>query len=123
MKENLRDIRLKIRLEFPDGQVFGPGKADLLRHISDSGSIAAASRQMGMSYKRAWTLVSEMNALFANPLVKQNRGGKSGGGAALTADGSEVLRLYDAMLRKAPAATSNEIAELIGRTIDISGEK
>ncbi len=65
---------LKLRLLF-DGAMFGPGKADLLAHIRDTGSISAAGRRMDMSYKRAWSLVDEMNAAFATPLVTASRGG------------------------------------------------
>ncbi|MCB1386803.1 MAG: winged helix-turn-helix domain-containing protein [Nitratireductor sp.] len=89
--------------------MFGPGKADLLEHIEKTGSIAAAGRAMGMSYKRAWMLVETMNALFAEPLVSSNRGGSEGGGAALTQTGRAVLAHYRAL----EAATRNAGSEAI----------
>jgi molybdate transport system regulatory protein len=102
---------LKLRLLF-DGAMFGPGKADLLAHIAETGSIAAAGRRMEMSYRRAWALVDEMNAAFASPLVRAARGGPGGGGAALTPEGAEVLRLYRAILARASQAAAPEIARL-----------
>jgi molybdate transport system regulatory protein len=78
---------IKLRILF-DGAMIGPGKAQLLDHIRETGSIAAAGRQMGMSYKRAWMLAEEMNSAFAQPLVASVRGGPGGGGARLTEAGS-----------------------------------
>jgi len=71
---------LKLRILFNSAMI-GPGKAELLARIRDTGSIAAAGRQMGMSYKRAWMLVEEMNTAFRQPVVTSSRGGANGGGA------------------------------------------
>lgn len=102
---------IKLRLVF-DGAMLGPGKAELLAGIRDTGSIAAAGRQMGMSYKRAWSLVDEMNTAFAQPLVTSNRGGAKGGSAALTDTGAAVLHLYQAALNRAGAAAAEDIAQI-----------
>lgn len=102
---------LKLRLLF-DGAMFGPGKAALLAHIRDTGSISAAGRRMDMSYKRAWSLAEEMNAAFTTPLVTATRGGPGGGGASLTPAGAEVLRLYHAILDRARAAAATDLATL-----------
>lgn len=72
----------------------GPGKADLLDAIAASGSISAAAKRMGMSYRRAWLLVDTMNGCFRGPLVASTRGGAGGGGAQLTPLGVEVLARY-----------------------------
>ena len=79
--------------------MIGPGKAELLERIDETGSIAAAARDMGMSYKRAWSLVEELNRAFARPLVDSSRGGPGGGGAIVTATGQEVLRRYESLER------------------------
>ncbi|MBL4918491.1 winged helix-turn-helix domain-containing protein [Szabonella alba] len=102
---------LKLRILF-DGAMIGPGKAELLQHIRETGSIAAAGRQMDMSYKRAWMLVEEMNAAFRDPLVARVRGGPGGGGAQLTDAGAEVLRLYHDALTRAEAASAGPVAAL-----------
>jgi molybdate transport system regulatory protein len=98
---------LQPRLRFPDGgpDAFGPGKAELLRHIANAGSIRTAARELGMSYDRAWKLVQAMNRLFRSPLVSVTRGGGSGGGAQLTAAGIDVLKRYTRMETACHAAT------------------
>jgi molybdate transport system regulatory protein len=90
---------LQPRLRFPDDgpDAFGPGKAELLRHIAATGSIRTSAGEIGMSYDRAWRLVRSMNALFRAPLVEVNRGGGSGGGAALTPLGLDILARYARM--------------------------
>lgn len=94
MEDNSRNPKLRIRILFGDDFMIGPGKAELLERIRETGSIAAAGRQMSMSYKRAWMLVETMNAAFREPLVDSARGGPGGGGAQLTPAGEEALRLY-----------------------------
>ena len=79
----------------------GPGKADLLDAIAANGSISAAAKRMGMSYRRAWLLVDTMNGCFQGPLVASVRGGAGGGGARLTPLGAEVLARYRGMEAKA----------------------
>jgi molybdate transport system regulatory protein len=103
---------LRIRLVLAPGFMIGPGKADLLQGIGETGSIAAAGRGMKMSYKRAWLLVETLNAGFRAPLVTATRGGKSRGGAELTDLGREVLAAYRALEAKAAAAAGAEIATL-----------
>lgn len=72
----------------------GPGKADLLAAIDATGSISAAGRAMGMSYRRAWLLVDAMNRCWAEPLVDTATGGRKGGGARLSEAGRAVLAAY-----------------------------
>lgn len=103
---------LRLRLTFADGTWIGPGKADLLQGIAETGSIAAAGRRMKMSYKRAWGLAEVLNAMFGEPLIQSSRGGAAHGGASLTDCGAEVLRLYRAMLANCEGAAATEIAAL-----------
>jgi molybdate transport system regulatory protein len=90
----------------------GPGKADLLEGIQDTGSIAAAGRRMGMSYKRAWYLVETMNACFRAPVVEAVKGGPGGGGARLTPLGLKVLGAYRRMQAKTTAAIARDLGQL-----------
>ena len=106
------NARLRLRLLFGPGAMFGPGKADLLEAIARAGSIAAAGREMSMSYRRAWTLVETMNGLFRGPLVVRDRGGAGGGGAQLTPLGEEVLARYRRLEALAAGAGAEEIAGL-----------
>lgn len=103
--------RIKLRIQF-EGVLLGPGKAELLERIRDTGSISAAGRQMRMSYKRAWMLVEEMNAGFRAPLVISARGGAGGGGAQLTPAGQEVLARYRVIEGAARTAAAPDIAAL-----------
>ena len=96
-----------------DDIAIGPGKADLLEGIRDTGSIAAAGRAMKMSYKRAWLLVDTMNACFKEPLVRTSKGGASRGGAELTSLGEDVLERFRAMQKTAEASVQHEMDALI----------
>jgi molybdate transport system regulatory protein len=106
--------QLQMRLRFPHSgrEAFGPGKAELLGFIAASGSIRTAAHELKMSYPRAWTLVKEMNTLFREPLVSASRGGESGGGAALTSLGEEVLMRYRRMTAACRAATHSDWSAL-----------
>jgi molybdate transport system regulatory protein len=90
----------------------GPGRADLLEGIARTGSIADAAKAMGMSYRRAWSLVQALNDGFGQPLVETSRGGLGQGGASLTPAGTEVLRRYRAMQEKTGAAIADDVAAL-----------
>jgi len=90
----------------------GPGKADLLDAINEKGSISAAAKLMGMSYRRAWELVDTMNRCFDEPLVKAAQGGSHGGGAQVTEFGFAVLKLYRDLIKKTELATEHELAQL-----------
>ncbi len=114
---------MRLRLQFGPGAMMGPGKADLLEQIAEHGSISAAGRAMGMSYKRAWQLVEVMNAMFAAPLVESNRGGAAGGGAVLTESGRRVLSLFRSLESQAARAGATDVAALTAMLRDMSGGK
>ncbi|MEO6921154.1 MAG: LysR family transcriptional regulator [Collimonas sp.] len=105
-----------IRLRVLQGETiaFGPGKAALLQAIQQSGSISAAARAIGMSYRRAWLLVEAMNQCFKLPLVATATGGAKGGGAQVTPMGQEVLSHYQAMQGRAEAAVAADMAYFAG---------
>ncbi len=112
MKDEDSSPRFRIRLVFGPDEMMGPGKAELLERIQRTGSIAAAGREMGMSYKRAWQLVETLNAMFRSPLVERSRGGAKGGGAQITETGLAVLEEYRAIELKARAAGDPHIEKL-----------
>lgn len=87
-------LKVKLQLLSGDTLAFGPGKADLLDAIQAHGSISAAGRALGMSYRRCWLLVDEMNRCFTKPLVETAPGGGNPRGAWLTDDGKTVLAAY-----------------------------
>lgn len=99
----------RLRIQLGHAIAIGPGKARLLETIGKTGSISAAARQMGMSYRRAWLLVDTMNKCFKAPLVATSAGGKGGGGAQVTLLGEEVLARYQRMQRIASEAVADEM--------------
>lgn len=107
--------RLRLRVLFDDDVMLGPGKADLLEAIRDTGSISAAGRQMRMSYKRAWDLVDAMNRYFSEPVVHTTKGGSRGGGATVTDFGEQVLAAYRRIELLSAEAVAGEIEWLRGR--------
>ncbi|QFS98479.1 Molybdenum-pterin-binding protein MopA [Labrenzia sp. THAF191b] len=123
MKDEDSSPRFRIRLVFGPDEMMGPGKAELLERIQRTGSIAAAGREMGMSYKRAWQLVETLNAMFRSPLVERSRGGAKGGGAQITETGLAVLEEYRAIELKARAAGDPHIEKLKTLLSDIPDGK
>jgi molybdate transport system regulatory protein len=110
----MNELKLRMRLMHHDEIALGPGKADLLEGIERTGSISAAGRELGMSYKRAWKLVDTMNRCFRVPLVETAKGGASGGGASLTPEGRQALRAYRDMEARANVAVHEGLTVLLG---------
>jgi molybdate transport system regulatory protein len=104
--------RLTLRLDFETGQRLGPGKVALLEAIGRTGSIAAAGREFGMAYRRAWLLTDELNRTFKEPLIEAKGGGRKGGGAVLTDLGVRVVLLYRAAEGKAMKSAASEIKRI-----------
>lgn len=99
----------RVRILLGAAIAMGPGKADLLDAIAEAGSISAAARRLGMSYRRAWMLVDTMNRCFRSPLVSAAKGGQHGGGAQLTDFGRDVLQRYRQMEAHAAAAIAGDM--------------
>ncbi len=103
---------LTIRVDFGAFGYIGPGKITLMELISKHGSISAAGKEMGMSYRRAWLLVDEINQIFKQPLVEKQMGGSGGGGARLTMLGRDVVSRYRAIEGAAAKATAADLRAL-----------
>jgi molybdate transport system regulatory protein len=93
--------------------VLGPGKVDLLEAIGRTGSISAAGRELGMSYRRAWLLVDALNHMFPDTLVSAAPGGSRGGGAKLTDYGRGVAAAYRRVEARARAAMREEMSAFV----------
>lgn len=105
-------LKIQARLMLDDEIAFGPGKADLLDAIASAGSISAAGKQLGMSYRRTWLLVDAMNRCFQQPLVETATGGVQGGGTRLTDYGIDVLKRYRQLQAEIQQISAQHFPEL-----------
>jgi len=103
---------LFIRVKFARGGILGPGKAELLERIAETGSIRKAAAAMKMSYRRAWLLVQAMEEMFAAPVIARATGGRRGGGASLTPLGRTLIRRFRAIETYAARAAAEELHAL-----------
>src|SRR2546430_14045719 len=105
-------VQFRLRVTKGDDIAVGPGKVDLLEAIAATGSITAAARRLGMSYRRAWLLVDTMNRCFRSPVVETEAGGRRGGGTRLTPVGAEAVRRYRSAEKLAARAAAIELRKL-----------
>jgi molybdate transport system regulatory protein len=105
--------RFQLRLVADKDVVLGPGKADLLEAIERTGSIASASRELGMSYKKGWQLIDTMNRHLPAPVIETRTGGSQRGGAYLTPLGREILTRYRALQQRLDPQSCREARELL----------
>lgn len=106
---------LSIRVDLGPDASFGPGKARLLELVAETGSISAAARAMGMSYRRAWLLIDDLKSVFGEAVVDTATGGKAGGGATLTRRGRIVLDAFRRLERAAAKATARQMERMTAR--------
>ena len=104
--------QFRLRIKCNDDIAIGPGKIALLEAIAQTGSISAGARALGMSYRRAWFLVDQMNHYFLEPVARTSAGGTQGGGAKLTPSGLEVIRLYRTIEQQAHLASASLLEAL-----------
>lgn len=104
---------LTLRVIGAGAPAMGPGKAELIERIGETGSISAAARAMGMSYRRAWQLVEALNATYKEPIVVTAVGGQRGGGARVTPYGKRLAAQFRAMEDKASAAIAADLKRFV----------
>jgi molybdate transport system regulatory protein len=105
-------VRLMVRVAFGRRGALGPGKMRLIELIDQHGSITAACKEMGMSYRRAWLLVEGLKQAFREPVLTTHQGGVAGGGCRLTPYGRSLLKRYRALERMAREAVREELQAL-----------
>lgn len=106
-------LKFRIRIQKGEDIAVGPGKISLLEAVIDTGSITAAARKLGMSYRRAWLLIDTMNHSFRGPVVETAKGGRAGGSTLVTPLGNEVILRYRTIEAIASSAARAEIAALL----------
>src|SRR5215204_1568956 len=104
---------IRLRIDLSPDSALGPGKIALLERIEATGSLSQAARELGMSYRRAWLLLDDLNRMFADPATTTSVGGSGGGGARLTDLGREVVKAYREIEDAAEKAAGARIAWLI----------
>lgn len=104
--------RFRLRLYQGEAIAVGPGKVALLEAIEQEGSISGAARVLGMSYRRAWLLVEQLNAALREPAVITATGGAGGGGASLSPTGRAVVAHYRGIEQVASKAAATDIKAL-----------
>ncbi|PZP34468.1 MAG: ModE family transcriptional regulator [Roseateles depolymerans] len=107
--------QLRLRVNVGDASAIGPGKVELLEAIDRHRSISAAAKALGMSYRRAWLLIDEMNRLLKQPAITAAAGGSNGGGAELTDTGRQLVQLY----RDIEARAFEQCRDGLARLLDL----
>jgi molybdate transport system regulatory protein len=105
-------VQFRLRIYRDESIAIGPGKIALLEAIAETGSISGAGRQLGMSYRRAWMLIDEMNRALSTPAVNTATGGSHGGGTALTTVGEQLVKHYRAIESASRVAAASDISAL-----------
>jgi molybdate transport system regulatory protein len=108
----VNDTRLTLRVDFGSRRSIGPGKIRLLEEIDRTGSISEAGRKLGMSYRRAWLLIDDMNRCFNHAVVSAKPGGSQGGGTTLTKFGAGLIQRYRAIEAMALRAAKSHLGVL-----------
>lgn len=84
-------------LEGEGTRFFGPGPVELLKLIEETGSINQAAKKMGMSYKKAWEIVSRLNEIVGSPMVITATGGEKGGGSTISEEARQLIEYYQSL--------------------------
>lgn len=107
------ELRLRMRVNVGEVNAIGPGKVALLEAVDEHHSISAAAKALGMSYRRAWLLIDELNRSLAAPAVTTAAGGSNGGGTQLTDMGHQLVQLYRGIEAQAQTACKADIGRLL----------
>ncbi|SHM87539.1 winged helix-turn-helix domain-containing protein [Roseibium suaedae] len=115
--------KIRLRIVLAPGVAFGPGKADLLQGIAETGSLSAAGKRLKMSYKRAWSLISDLNSQFAEPVVETEKGGSGGGGGSrLTPFGERLLVTFRSIETSLETGAAADLSALTGMVKPVLAE-
>lgn len=112
--ENKKELKTRCWIDIDGKKFFGPGRAQLLMMIDKNGSLSKAAKEMGMSYRKAWSMVEDMNQRGQQPYVELHKGGTKGGGAELTETGQKVLSTFLTMNVKITATVQQHTDEMLG---------
>lgn len=109
-----KELKIRCWIDIDGKKFFGPGRAQLLIMIDKNGSLSKAAKEMGMSYRKAWAMVEDMNQRGKQPYVELHKGGTQGGGAELTETGKKVLATFQKMNDKITQTVQQHSEEMLG---------
>ena len=112
LKNNTYQIKTSFWIEVEGKRCFGKGKMQLLELIEKTGSINKAAKEMKMSYKKAWTMIAELNEQFPSPMVITQSGGKEGGGSIITEEAKILMQYYSDLILRFEKFTEQETKNL-----------
>ncbi|WP_306013047.1 MULTISPECIES: winged helix-turn-helix domain-containing protein [unclassified Allomuricauda] len=112
--ETKKELRNRCWIDIDGKKFFGPGRAQLLVMIDKNGSLSKAAKEMGMSYRKAWSMVEDMNQRGQEPYVELHKGGTQGGGAELTSQGKKVLTAFQQMNAQIQATLEQHTQDMLG---------
>ncbi len=107
--------RVKLWVEKDGLLVFSDYRAELLEHIVRTGSISGGAERMGLSYRRAWGKIKEIEHNLGVRLVRSEVGGRGGGRTALTPEGEEFLACYRAFRAAAQSHVRRDFGQAFGK--------
>jgi molybdate transport system regulatory protein len=128
MTRTMTHQTVRFRVDFSSICSVGPGKIELLESIARTGSLTQAARALGLSYRRAWLLLNDLNHSFTGPVARSTIGGHLRGGMTLTAIGKEIVRCYRSAAREIEAVVSSQLGAIAAKAVkrasrDLNGSR
>ena len=105
-------IKSRIWIEADNKILLGEGRVHLLKAIDETGSLSKAAKSIGMSYKKAWSLIDAVNKRAEKPVTTSSIGGKGGGGAELTDYGKSLVVAFENINKNCWTFLDQEISKI-----------
>ncbi|GLU44579.1 winged helix-turn-helix domain-containing protein [Allomuricauda sp. NBRC 101325] len=112
--DSKKELKMRCWIDIDGKKFFGPGRVQLLQMINEHGSLSKAAKEMGMSYRKAWAMVDDLNARGKTPFVILHKGGVSGGGAELTPEAQQLLQAYSELTKELEQAIASKQEKILG---------
>ena len=112
IKKSTYKVRGTLWIEYKGRGFLGPGRVELMKRIENTGSINKAATEMGMSYKKAWEMINELNTQAAKPLVITQTGGEKGGGSVITEEAKSLIAYHQKLRERFLAFLEKETKSL-----------
>jgi molybdate transport system regulatory protein len=117
MARTITNQTVRFRVDFTSICSIGPGKIELLETIARTGSLSQSARALGLSYRRAWLMLDDLNHSFTGPVARSSVGGHLRGGMTLTSMGKDVIRCYRSAARAIESVVHSELATVAAKAV------